>query len=475
MVIRGAAAAATLLREIPEAARRASRRFSRVNGDFLDYVVAHPELLERSSFSSIDVSSPLQYFRLQPWPTFLSPQLRTEIHRVNLGLTRLIRQIPRRLFANDPHRLRDFYGLDDGEAEPICTLLEGPEALDATLARGDLILTETGFQCLECNLTGNLGGENSDRIAALCLAVPALEGFFESTGVVPMVRDTSHLVLVHIIRRTLALGFADSGEVNLARLTPPTAKIDERVVEYARQKYRAALDTVDPDLRGEILLVPFSGLEVSRGRLACHGQVVHAVTEGYLDRYPPEIVDRAVAGDALFFNGPVPRVLDDKRNLALLSEAAADGALSESESELVDRHVPWSRLVRYRPTSFRGRQGAVPEILLASPEDFILKPAKALGGKGIVFGAVASREEWKLAVDRALREGAWMAQELIESVPLPYQADPRGCEIHEVVWGPFVIGDSYGGGYLRMKPKDRPGPINHTSGGVVGLMLEAPE
>ncbi len=462
--------------DISDLSRKTFAGLSKVNERFLRYVESHPELLERSSFPGIDDLSPLQPYPLQPWPTFVSPQTRAEVHRVNLGLTRLVRQIPERIFGFNHGRLQEFYDLEDGEAETLCRLMKRPGVLDGTLARGDFFLTESGFQCLECNVTGNLGGSASVLYSAQCLTAPALRNFFSSHGIPPRLLDTEHQGLLHVLRHTLAHCPCPGGVINLVHLTPPQARLTDQVLEHARGKYRDAVAEVGANSESRIFLVPYSGLEVDSGRVTVGAEPVHAIVEGYVDRYPEAAVEQAAVGEMALFNGPLHRVLDDKRNLALLSAAADGGELSPTETALVRAHCPWTRIVVSGTTQFQACTVLLEDLLRDRGADFVLKPAKGLGGEGVVIGAHVAQVEWEDAVDRALAEkGRWVAQKLVEPLPLPYQSEDLGCCDHAVVWGIFALGSAYGGGYLRVQPTHRKKPVNQSQGAVTACMFEAEE
>jgi hypothetical protein len=102
----------------------------------------------------------------------------------------------------------------------------------------------------------------------------------------------------------------------------------------------------------------------------------------------------------------------------------------------------------------------------------VLKDADAFGGAGVVLGRFASAEEWRRTLDRALAEGDWVVQEILEFLPYLYQSGEYGCSIHDVIWGPFVFGDRYGGVVLRMQPKAAGGAVNLSLSATEGIVLE---
>jgi hypothetical protein len=102
----------------------------------------------------------------------------------------------------------------------------------------------------------------------------------------------------------------------------------------------------------------------------------------------------------------------------------------------------------------------------------VLKKAGGHGGSGVVLGRFAAPERWREALATALREGDWVVQETLESLPYLYQSGDYGCSIHDVIWGPFVFGNRYGGVVLRMQPAAAGGPVNLTLHATEGIVLE---
>jgi len=178
------------------------------------------------------------------------------------------------------------------------------------------------------------------------------------------------------------------------------------------------------------------------------------------------------AGLIGLYNGPMDAILSDKRNLALLSRHASTAGYSPEEQAFIAAHVPWTRLVAPGEIDWEGRMQPLAELLAAEPARFVLKKGAGYGGAGVVLGTFASPERWRDALATALREGDWVVQETLESLPYLYQSGDYGCSIHDVIWGPFVFGQRYGGVVLRMQPAAAGGPVNLTLHATEGIVLE---
>ena len=62
------------------------------------------------------------------------------------------------------------------------------------------------------------------------------------------------------------------------------------------------------------------------------------------------------------------------------------------------------------------------------------------------------------------------------SCPYLYQVGEQGCAPHHAVWGLFVFGSRYNGGFVRMLPeKGNQGVINSHQGAEESIILEVEE
>lgn len=105
----------------------------------------------------------------------------------------------------------------------------------------------------------------------------------------------------------------------------------------------------------------------------------------------------------------------------------------------------------------------------------MIKKARAGRGSAVHLGAATPEALWREQVDRALAEGDWIVQERVEPLPAIHQKGERGSGPHDVLWGLFVLGDRYGGGFLSLAPSEARGEggvINVMRGATVGVIFE---
>ncbi|HEX5759073.1 MAG TPA: amino acid adenylation domain-containing protein, partial [Thermoanaerobaculia bacterium] len=454
----------------------AHARLSRASVAFLRFAEADPECLERASFAPLADHAAGSPYPLQPWPALVDSGRVAEMERVSAGLVRLVKSLPRRVFGDDPERLRDFYGL--ASADLARSLVAEPSGLDAAIGRGDFLEAAGGLQCLELNLVSDLGGWQAPLWAEGYARVPVFRRFLRAERLRVTCRDTVALLFAHVAAEARELGAAD-GEVNGALVLPEAAPPLPRELEpWLAARWTAALRGAAPGAGGRLALLPYSALRERDGRLWADGRPLHAAVEIHHDGTAAQAFRCFKAGRLKLFNAPVRTILTDKRNLALLSELADRGDLLEpGERELVTGHVPWTRRLVPAAVSWRGCEAWVPELVLAHREELVIKRAREGRGAAVHLGAATPEPAWREAVERALAQGDWVVQERVEPLPFLHQHGERGSAPHDVVWGLFVFGDRYGGGFLSLVPRSaRADPsgevVNLTRGASAGVIFE---
>jgi hypothetical protein len=446
--------------------------WSRANRVFREYAERNADCRKRASFESIVRGNPLKTSSPQPWPLFIDREAAGELARIGLGLDRLVKSVPQRFFGNDAGRLAAFYGAATREQAEL--VLGEPNGIAQAISRGDFLHGRDGLQCLELNSGGFVGGWQLNALEGLYLGCPAIARFLAEQGLRACHRNTTRLMFRHIIRGTLQAGVWKGGALNLAMLVLP--HLPDRVASHSSERYnrdyRAALAEERPGLPGQVLLCGYADLAEDSGGLTFQGERVHAVLEQHDGSFDPRGFRHFKAGTVNFYSGPITRLLSDKRNLALLSERAGSQDFSAGERELLTRHLPWTRLVRDTGTVHDGRQVRLPALLAANRERFVLKKASSLAGHDVHLGNSLPQARWEDLLRQALADPDWIVQELVESMPYLF-LDPQGNVVrHDLVWGLFAFGDTFGGAFLRLQPSDIRGVINVASGAEIGLLLE---
>lgn len=462
----------------PPDQRAAAAGLSPAAGRFLDAVEADPRLLLRRTFEPALAAAreviptlvgfdPAKPYGLEPWPVLITAGRRAELARTIEGLGRLVRGIPRRFFAGDAEALARYYGLESPLLAAV--LLAEPTGIPETICRGDVVDTAGGLRVVELNF-GNVASWQDNAVSPAYLRSAPIAGWLAAEGIEPVWDDTAGALIRHAVAWCAARGRADGGRLDLAVVaaTRGIYGFDNHPLAHYRERFAAALAELAGGCPGTLHLAGTGDLAYDAKGLTVAGRRIAGVVEE-LDEVTGRDLFRAFKARRLeLFTGPIgPLVLGDKRNLALLSERR--GELSPEERDLVDRTVPWTRRVERRAVERDGVERALPEMLLADRGAFVLKAATAVGGQGVVVGAFATPEEWRAAVERALAEGSWIAQEFLDTPTFPFQAGDEGWTPHRLVWGPFLFGDDFGGLFVRVLPVAGGPVVNLGRGAQVAL------
>ncbi|MFN2315786.1 MAG: hypothetical protein ABR551_01230 [Gemmatimonadales bacterium] len=160
---------------------------------------------------------------------------------------------------------------------------------------------------------------------------------------------------------------------------------------------------------------------------------------------------RAVRDHAVCMVNPFAcKLLHKKASLAVLSDERNARLFRAAEQAAINEHVPWTRLVEERHTTFHGREVDLLPHILQARDQMVLKPNDDYGGAGIVLGWEVSDAEWEVAVRRAVAE-PFIVQ---ERIGLPSESFPSmdGANLvfadRIVDTAPFVQGGTHVDGCL---------------------------
>jgi hypothetical protein len=113
-----------------------------------------------------------------------------------------------------------------------------------------------------------------------------------------------------------------------------------------------------------------------------------------------------------------------KASLAVLSDEENRKLFTPQQQEAIAAHVPWTRLVQERRTTFQEQPIDLVPFVLDNKDRLVLKPNDDYGGKGIVLGWTVDGSGWHEAVRTALR----MPYVVQERVALPSEPFPALVE-----------------------------------------------
>lgn len=472
---RGASPLRTLTDQ--DLALRARGYLSHAHESFAQFVAQQPEDALRRSYEALYTSNRSTLSKLEPWPVFVSKSRAQMLATVATDLARILLQVPRRVFDNDPARFEEYYQLGEDAAQMIASVIDLTDILSSATARGDFLETADGIKCLEWNVTGGLGGWSAGVWTRGALGDPMIHDFLAQSGLETTFEDPLQAVLRRILAESGSL--AEGGTFDIAFAMPTEAAM--RTTGGWPEDYARAYEEVRKahgQFEGSAVTCLMQDFERQGRALRLGERRIHAVVEACGGHVSPPVLSALMAGTARVYNGPASRVLGNKLNLALLSETADSDLWSAAERRIIRAHVPWTRRLSTHFVDFEGERVYLPDLLLDQQERMVVKSGYSAHGDEVFVGAGMSSEQWEEIVERGLGDRGWVAQEFVEGITYLFQAndDPSRAPCpHDLVWGLLTFGEQYGGNFVRLMARGNERVINAARGACVGAVLEVDE
>jgi hypothetical protein len=470
-----------------EEAKPVHAQWSEVNRQFLDYVVANPECLDRDRYAVVSQAPRLQaYSSVQPWPLFFEPARVRELAEMTVGIDGLIKGAVGRFLRNDVRTIAEYYHTGpsaDGEPgiagmvseRSVPIMVAEPTGVASALSRGDYLDTPEGLKLMEFNSSGFLGGLGIDYLCERYLESAPTARFLRQVNRRARPMGMRRAMLRHVVEDTERLGSWTGGDFNVAIVIHPNppAAVAEYDAEADTRDLHAAMAEAGHAPRGRVMMCSLQDLSAGAEGVTLAGETVHAVIEQAGGKGIREVFYAFKERRVNLFSGPIRLILSDKRNMALVSEHADSADFTAAERGLIERHLAWTRRVLPSRTTFRGRPLRLPDDLPALRDDFVLKKGWSNAGDGVVVGRFRTPDQWEQAIARAVREGDWVVQERLDAVPYCFHNAGAGAVPHEVVWGLFAFGQHFGGVHLTMQPTGQGsnGVVNPNQGAELGAGL----
>jgi hypothetical protein len=165
------------------------------------------------------------------------------------------------------------------------------------------------------------------------------------------------------------------------------------------------------------------------------------------------------------FRCKIPHV---KAFFAVLTDEQNGALFSHGERELIQEHIPWTRVVADVGTAHYGQHIDLLAFIRKERENLVLKPNDEYGGSGVTLGWETSEADWDMAIERALsaKNGTWIVQERIpiRREVFPYIADVGRVDYRDMLvdFAPYLFRGKLCGFLTRLSAT---GLANVTSGG----------
>ena len=127
----------------------------------------------------------------------------------------------------------------------------------------------------------------------------------------------------------------------------------------------------------------------------------------------PALVDACRARAVCMVNSFRSKLIHKKALFAVLTDQRRAALFSGEEQEAIGKHVPWTRLVRAEKNDYFGEEVDLLEYIKANRNKLVLKPNDDYGGHGITIGWNSDEAAWHSALEEALADGDYLAQERV--------------------------------------------------------------
>lgn len=335
----------------------------------------------------------------------------------------------------------------------------------ADMARADVVITATGPKFVEINVSGAIGGMADCQFY--------LEGWrrvAERAGTLPFIGVDLWSRLAALVERTCA------EELD----APPSAVIVDHLSDVDRATTADTTWRQVAGLRAHGVRARHVDPADLLAGIGLPGPVREplGLAEFDLDDAKASGCDLSPVRSAMdaglrLIPSQSALLLHSKKTLAWLSEGQP--WMDAGERALVDRYVPWTRVVGDRPVRWRGRRYDLPALLLRHRESFVLKGSMGCGGKEIAFGAGTEAGEWAGLVEQAVVTGYPVVQEVVPPDLAPVDVLTGPGEIVRMaanaVVSPFCIGGVPAGCMARFVPAGPPGLIRCSHGAVLTCLV----
>lgn len=453
------------------------RALSGASERFLQYVRENPQVADRSNYNTLHWYD--DRLRLQPWPVFRNQKARRQFEEASLGICKLVKQLHRRLFSNDPRKISRYYDIPE---DIIALQLEATndEHIDTLLTRGDFILSQQGLKCIEFNVSSDLGGMEKPIWEAMYLQTPVIDRFIKQNRL--SIKNEN--LLAFLLKYVTGIYMEkekekekETSQINIALAIPDYRGDGDRSREqaYLQQIYKTHVPQ-DGDMDGQIVFCDYHHLKTDSNGVFFNNIKIHILIEIYGGIVTPKIIEQFKKGNIHIYNGPITRVLSNKLNLVLLSENQDGDLFSPEEREIIKKYIPWTRKIAGGETHYNGKSIDLREFVISHRERLVLKPSGGYGGIGVAIGKKTAESEWKQLVQQAFNQKGWLVQEYFESLHYLCQTGTQGFCPHHIIWGEYVFGDQYLGGWVRFLPvDDGKGVINRKQGAEEGVIFDVEE
>ncbi|WP_030238343.1 MULTISPECIES: hypothetical protein [unclassified Streptomyces] len=373
------------------------------------------------------------YQRLLPAAPIVLPRASyAELFQVTAALLDLVRRTALETATSTEGRLAA-YRMPESEHQLFMADQFLEERYADCVTRPDIVIGPNGPQFLEFNVSGALGGpvEVRSRLAVW------RDLYADDQGRVPFSSQDPFAVRTEMFRGLCAeLGVAPRVAVlGSARDQGGLTRYFDMQTEYFASRGLTARFFEPEDLYQAWDCPPHL-----RYRVGLRDFTIPDWLELGIDTAP---VQDALDHGCLLVGTQTSTFLSSKLTMGLLSEGRP--WMSAAEQALVDRYLPWTRVLSHRFTHRGDRKVDLVGYAVDNRESLVLKASIGMSGKQVAIGRETDPAEWETAVIAAAEAGTSIVQDFVSprTCRLSLAADgadePHDADIAPVL-GPLLFG-----------------------------------
>lgn len=187
---------------------------------------------------------------------------------------------------------------------------------------------------------------------------------------------------------------------------------------------------------------------------------------GYLG-HSEDIIQAYADNNICIINPFSSGICSQKSTFALIHDDYFRTLFNEEELTVINKYIPWTRILRSYKTCYDNNQIDLVPFIKTHRQNFVLKPNRGYGGKGILIGSEIEQVEWERKINRIINSGSkYVVQEYIdvptENFPVYRNGLFKGVSPQYVNINFWGIDGKFAGGFARASDKK---VINVAQGG----------
>jgi hypothetical protein len=397
-------------------------------------------------------------------PFFLSPEDEDRVRRATEILVRIAERVTMQALE-DPSLFAQFHLRPEEERLVRLPAGGGPAS---TASRVDAFLLPESLKFTEYNGESPAGAGYTELLAKLFGEIPVMRGFEKKFEV------HSYPLSAKLLDALIGTykdwgGTTQRPQMLITDWKEVPTWSEFQILKERFEKLRVPVVLADPrnlDWDGKCLTAKGKKISLVYRRVLINDIVARPKEcEALVKAYEAKAV--CVANN---FRCKIPHV---KAFFAVLTEQKNAELFSAEELEVIQRHVPWTRVVEDVKTEYRGEPIELLEYIRKNQKNLVMKPSDEYGGTGVTLGWEVETKQWEEAIEQALpsRKGAkeqtwWIVQERIpmRRGEFPYISANGKVEFRNMLvdFAPYLFRGKMAGFLTRLSASSL---ANVTSGG----------